>query len=111
MRSLFILTFFFLQLTVQSQNIFSTGEPLKIDVEKLMNAKLKIASNDPTAFSVYQTLIKKHHYAENMAQQKMATPFEINHSDDELSYLPYYCLLRYARDPLLKKSYHRLLRA
>jgi hypothetical protein len=59
MRSLFILAFIFLQLSVQSQNIFSTGEPLKIDVDKLVNAKLKIASNDPIAKSVYQALIKK----------------------------------------------------
>jgi len=58
----------------------------------------------------YQTLVKKYHYVENMVQQKMFTPFEINHSDDELSYLPYYCLLRYARDPLLKKSYQSSLK-
>ena len=58
----------------------------------------------------YRTLIKTYHYAENMVQQKMVTPFEINHSDDELSYLPYYCLLRYARDPILKKTYQSSLK-
>jgi hypothetical protein len=55
----------------------------------------------------YLMLIRDHHYDVNMVQQKMYTPFEINHSDDELSYLPYYCLLRYVRDPELKKTYQQ----
>ncbi len=57
----------------------------------------------------FRTLVNEHHYAENMVQQKMFTPFEINHSDDELAFLPYYALLRYARDPELRKTFHKSL--
>ena len=53
----------------------------------------------------YQTLTQKHHYAENMAVQKMYGPFDINHSDDELAFLPNYILLRYANDPKLLSAY------
>jgi len=52
-------------------------------------------------------LVEKHHYAENMVQQKMYFPYEINHSDDELAFLPYYCLLRYVRDSESKKIYQK----
>lgn len=57
----------------------------------------------------YQNLINDHHYDKNMIQQKMFTPFEINHSDDELAFLPYYCLLRYTRDARLKETYSKSL--
>jgi Two component regulator propeller len=53
----------------------------------------------------YQTLIQKHHYAENMVPQKMYGPFDINHSDDELAFLPNYILLRYANDVKLLPTY------
>ena len=53
----------------------------------------------------YQTLTQKHHYAENMVPQKMYGPFDINHSDDELAFLPNYTLLRYANDPKLLQTY------
>lgn len=49
----------------------------------------------------YQTLTQKHHYVENMIPQKMYGPFDINHSDDELAFLPNYTLLRYANDAQL----------
>jgi hypothetical protein len=56
----------------------------------------------------YLTLVKDHHYVENMVTQKMYGPFDINHSDDELSFLPYYILFRYAKEtdllPLYSKS-------
>jgi len=55
----------------------------------------------------YRSLIDEHHYADNMVEQKMYWPYEINHSDDELAFLPYYCLLRYTRDPELKKIYRK----
>ncbi|MBL7968398.1 MAG: hypothetical protein JNK09_15445 [Prolixibacteraceae bacterium] len=51
--------------------------------------------------SAYQNLVKNHHYVENMIQQKMYGPLDINHSDDELAFLPYYTLFRYAKDPEL----------
>lgn len=53
----------------------------------------------------YQNLVQKHHYAENTIEQKMYGPFDINHSDDELAFLPYYILFRYADDPALRKVY------
>ena len=53
----------------------------------------------------YQTLIQKHHYAENIVPQKMYGPFDINHSDDELAFLPNYILLRYANDSKLLPTY------
>lgn len=57
--------------------------------------------------SAYQMLIQKHHYIENMIQQKMYGPFDINHSDDELAFLPYYILFRYAKEPELKPFYEK----
>ena len=66
-------------------------------------------TGDPKFEKAYQTLIKEHHYDRNMLVQKMYTPFEINHSDDELSFLPYYCLMRYSKDAGLKKTYEQSL--
>jgi hypothetical protein len=57
----------------------------------------------------YRHLINDHGYAKNMVQQKMYGPFEINHSDDELAFLPYYILLRYAEDPELLTLYQKSL--
>jgi hypothetical protein len=56
-------------------------------------------TNDQKFEKAYGSLIKDHHYDTNMVQQKMYDPFDINHSDDELSYLPYYILFRYATEP------------
>jgi hypothetical protein len=68
-------------------------------------------TQDPKFQVAYQTLVQKHHYVENMIQQKNYGPFDINHSDDELAFLPYYTLFRYANDPELlpfyEKSMHR----
>jgi len=55
----------------------------------------------------YRDLIAKHHYAENMRFQKMTPPFEVNHSDDELAFLPYYILFRYADEPDLLPIYRQ----
>jgi len=57
--------------------------------------------------SAYQMLIQKHHYIENMIQQKMYGSFDINHSDDELAFLPYYILFRYAKEPELRPFYEK----
>lgn len=45
---------------------------------------------------VYRFLIEKHGYAENARQVKKFEPFENSHSDDILTYLPYYNLIRFA---------------
>ncbi|MDP2334841.1 MAG: hypothetical protein Q8N05_00025 [Bacteroidota bacterium] len=69
---------------------------------------LKAAShitNDPKFEKAYQELTQKHHYADNMVVQKMYGPFDINHSDDELAFLPNYILMRYANDPKLLPTY------
>jgi len=62
-------------------------------------------TNDQKFEKAYQTLTQKHHYAENMVQQKMYGPFDMNHSDDELAFLPNYILMRYANDPKLLSVY------
>lgn len=46
----------------------------------------------------YNYLAKEHHYLDNMLVQKMFGPYEVNHSDDELSFLPYYTLMRYGSE-------------
>ncbi len=66
-------------------------------------------TGDPKFEQAYQKLIKEHHYDQNMLVQKMYTPFEINHSDDELSFLPYYCLMRYSKDAEIRKTYEKSL--
>ncbi|NOX53443.1 MAG: hypothetical protein GXP27_03195 [Planctomycetes bacterium] len=52
-------------------------------------------------------LIEKHGYAINTIRQKMIAPYdeETNHSDDELAFVAYYPLLRYERDPELRRIY------
>jgi len=62
-------------------------------------------TNDQKFEKAYQTLTQKHHYAENMVQQKMYGPFDMNHSDDELAFLPNYILMHYANDPKLLPVY------
>ncbi len=64
-------------------------------------------TQDPKFQAAYQTLVQKHHYVENMIQQKNYGPFDINHSDDELAYLPYCTLFRYANDPELLPFYEK----
>ena len=56
-------------------------------------------TNDQKFEKAYESLIRDHHYDMNIVSQKMYGPFDINHSDDELSFLPYYILFRYAVEP------------
>ncbi len=55
----------------------------------------------------YRMLIEKYGYARNTINQKITFPEEINYSDDELAYLPYYLLFRYEDDPELLKIYRK----
>jgi len=68
----------------------------------------------PKYEKTYRQLIEKHHYAENILQAKKYGPFENSHSDDILTYFPYYSLSRYARQdeywPLYQKSLERTWR-
>ncbi len=59
-----------------------------------------------------QELITKHGYALNAIRLKMTrdVDVEVNHSDDELAFIAYYPLLRYERDPALRKIYLMSLR-
>ena len=50
-------------------------------------------------------LIERHGYAINTVWQKHIWPPVVNHSDDQLAFLCYYPLLRYERDPALRKIY------
>lgn len=70
---------------------------------------LKVAAHvtgDPQYERAARELIEKHAYAINTVDQKVVwPPREVNHSDDELAFLAYYPLLRYERDPQLRKVY------
>jgi hypothetical protein len=70
---------------------------------------LKVAEHvtgDPKYARAAKELIDKHAYAINTVLQKLLFPAEaVNHSDDELAFLAYYPLLRYERDPQLRKIY------
>ncbi|MCX6229245.1 MAG: transcriptional regulator [Bacteroidia bacterium] len=62
---------------------------------------LKVAvyiTGDQKFEKAYQMLIQKHHYAENTLEAKRAVPYENSHSDDILTYLPYYSLFAYSKD-------------
>jgi len=50
-------------------------------------------------------LVRRHHYALNTIDQKIMLPGEVNHSDDELSFLAYYPLFMYENDPDLLALY------
>jgi len=53
----------------------------------------------------YMYLIKEHHYALNIINQKIISPGEVNHSDDELAFISYYPLLKYENEPSLRTIY------
>ena len=53
----------------------------------------------------YEDLIRTHHYALNTVFQKITTPGQVNHSDDELAFVAYYPLLLYEEDPDLRAIY------
>jgi len=75
-------------------------------------AFLKSASfvtHHPKYEKAYNFLVREHHYLDNMLVQKMYGPYEVNHSDDELSFLPYYTLLRYGADSKDKEVYTKSL--
>ncbi len=81
-----------------------------LEILSFLKAAAYITGN-PGYEETYRQLIEKHHYAENMLQAKMYEPFENSHSDDILTYFPYYSLSRYARQdeywPQYRKSLER----
>jgi len=66
-----------------------------LEMLSFLKAAVYITGN-PKYEKTYRQLIEKHHYAENMLQAKKYGPFENSHSDDILTYFPYYSLSRYA---------------
>ncbi|MGD9645928.1 MAG: hypothetical protein AB7U73_09455 [Pirellulales bacterium] len=70
---------------------------------------LKVADHivgGPRYAEAAKELIEKHSYAINTVEQKILWPPQaVNHSDDELAFLAYYPLLRYERDPELRRIY------
>ena len=47
----------------------------------------------------YRELIEKHHYLLNTVRQKVTGPWwKVNHSDDEMAFMMYWCLLRLEKD-------------
>jgi hypothetical protein len=50
-------------------------------------------------------LVEQHHYALNTLNQKIMPPGDVNHSDDELAFVCYYPLLRYAADSEARRLY------
>jgi hypothetical protein len=48
----------------------------------------------------YRELIEEHHYLLNTVTQKVAEPWDnVNHSDDQMAFMQYYCILRLEKDP------------
>jgi hypothetical protein len=64
---------------------------------------LKVAEHicgDAKYGAKYRELIEKHHYLLNLVEQKIAHPwFLVNHSDDQMAFMVYYCLLSLEKDP------------
>ncbi len=81
-----------------------------LEILSFLKAAVYITGNQKYE-QTYRYLIEKHHYAENTLQAKIYAPFENSHSDDILTYFPYYSLSCYATDdeywPIYKKSIER----
>jgi hypothetical protein len=59
----------------------------------------------------YERLIKEHSYATNVLDPKLQNgPGSGNQSDDEMAFMCYYNLLKYEKDPALRKRYNISLR-
>lgn len=66
-------------------------------------AFLKVAhhiTGDAKYQAEYRRLIEQHHYLLNTVTQKVAEPWhQVNHSDDQMAFMVYYCLLNLEKDP------------
>jgi hypothetical protein len=60
-------------------------------------------TGDPKYGEAFDTLVKKHGYAQNIMYPKMQNgPGSGNQSDDEMAFMDYYGLIKYARDPVVR---------
>jgi len=66
-------------------------------------------TQDEAFMQAYDELVNRHGYLQNMINQKITKPSEVNHSDDELAFLPYYNLIRYAQDEDLQEALNKSL--
>lgn len=81
-----------------------------LEILSFLKTAIHITGN-PKFEKSCQQLAKENHYAENAIQAKKYGPFENSHSDDILTYFPYYMLSEYAREdeywPLYRQSLER----
>ncbi len=56
---------------------------------------------------VYRELALEKGYAKFTVRQKLLIPLEVNHSDDELAFLSYYPLMKYEKDPELRRYFDK----
>ena len=59
--------------------------------------------------TAYRELIQECGYLENVTQGVQETPHEVNYSDEELTFLSFYPLLRYEDDPVLRAQFQAAL--
>jgi hypothetical protein len=81
-----------------------------LEILSFLKTALYITGNQKFE-DAYLDLIKNHNYAENTVKAKIYGPYERSQAEDILTYFPYYCLSRYAKNdpywPLYKKSVER----
>lgn len=81
-----------------------------LELLSFLKAAVHVTGN-PKFEETYRRLISEHQYAENTIDAKKYGPFENSHSDDILTYFPYYSLFRYAKNdeywPLYRRSLER----
>ena len=70
-----------------------------------------VSGGDKRYREAYQRLIEEHSYATNVLDPKLQNgPGSGNQSDDEMAFMSYYNLLKYEKDPALRKKYNISLR-
>lgn len=79
-------------------------------VEILSYLKLAFhVSGQPRYEQLYQELLHRHNYLDNVRQPRSTNPAWITHIDDELLALSYPCLLLHEKDPQLLSAYRTSL--
>jgi hypothetical protein len=72
-----------------------------------MLSYLKVADHicgDARFRQKYRELIDKHHYLLNTVMQKIAFEWDnTNHSDDQMAFMQYWCILRLEKDPAVRR--------
>ncbi len=79
-----------------------------LEILSFLKAVVHLTGN-PKFEETYHWLIKEHHYAENTVDAKKYGPYENSHSDDILTYFPYYSMFRYAKNDDYWLTYRKSL--